>query len=457
MEHDHFRRLSIGAALRNLATGVLTGRLSRRLKIGVVSILLVVIAAGGLLAYRQASRPVVLTAAAGSTDGDVVELMSAISRRLARTNAPVRLRVVDRRTSIDAARTFANGKVDLVVGRGDIGDLSGSETVVVVSYSAVLLMTPPNSTIASVEDLGGRRIGVVGGSINHRVVTALSNAYELERGGTEFAPITADEIPYVLKTGQVDALLFVEPISDKFVTFLRSLFPNTRLKPKVLPIESARAIASVTRIFETYELPKGAVRGSPPVPEDDVPTLRVPYFLLARKGLNDDTVTTLTKAIMEMRRELIGEIPSLSQIGEPSEDSYISLHPGAAAYFNDEVKSFFDRYGDPIFYTLLFLGSLMSVFAALWQYVMREPARDEEPLALLQALDPEVEAAASLTDLRKIEGRIDAILGTALDAFVNDPRGVAEANALQLAVARLERLIARRRANLEDEASARPS
>src|SRR5580698_8981895 len=116
-----------------------------------------------LLAYRYYTRPVTLSVAVGSIDGEAASAMSAIASRLVATNAPVRLKVVDTGTVLEAANAFAAGKVDLAVVRGDVGDLSGAQAVVVVSHVAVLIIAPPGSSIDSIEKLKGRRVGVIGG------------------------------------------------------------------------------------------------------------------------------------------------------------------------------------------------------------------------------------------------------------------------------------------------------
>jgi TRAP-type uncharacterized transport system substrate-binding protein len=78
----------------------------------------------GLSGYRYYTRPVTLTVAVGSTDGEAAKAMSAIASRLVAINAPVRLTVVDNGTAVAAAKTFSSGKADLAVVRGDVGDLS---------------------------------------------------------------------------------------------------------------------------------------------------------------------------------------------------------------------------------------------------------------------------------------------------------------------------------------------
>jgi TRAP-type uncharacterized transport system substrate-binding protein len=125
----------------------------------------------GLLAYRYYTRPATLSVAVGSIDGEAAKAMSAIAGQLVTTNAPVRLKVIDSGTALEAANAFSAGKVDLAVVRGDVGDLSQARAVVVVSHMVVLLVAPPGSTIDSIDKLKGRRVGVLGGDVNTKLST----------------------------------------------------------------------------------------------------------------------------------------------------------------------------------------------------------------------------------------------------------------------------------------------
>src|SRR5947209_13366324 len=132
-----------------------------------------------LLAYRYYTRPVTLSVAVGSIDGEAAKAMSAIASRLVTTNAPVRLKVVDSGTALEAANAFSAGKVDLAVVRGDVGDLSQAQAVVVVSHVVVLIIAPPGSSIDSMDSLKGRTVGVVGGEANSKIVDVLTKEYGL--------------------------------------------------------------------------------------------------------------------------------------------------------------------------------------------------------------------------------------------------------------------------------------
>ena len=119
----------------------------------------VVLATGaGLFAYRYFTRPTTLTVAVGSIDGETAKLMSAMANQFALTGAPVRLNVIDSGTTLGAADAFSADKVDLAVVRGDVGDLSQAQAVVVVSHMVVLVIAPPGSSIDSTDKLKGQTI-----------------------------------------------------------------------------------------------------------------------------------------------------------------------------------------------------------------------------------------------------------------------------------------------------------
>src|SRR3977135_3107326 len=91
-------------------------------------------AGAGLFGYRYFTHPVTLTVAVGSIDGEASKAMSAIASRLVSDNAPVRVKVVDPVTALEAAQAFAAGKVNLAVVRGDVGDFSQGGSVVIVTH-----------------------------------------------------------------------------------------------------------------------------------------------------------------------------------------------------------------------------------------------------------------------------------------------------------------------------------
>jgi TRAP-type uncharacterized transport system substrate-binding protein len=460
MQRAQWQALAIGAGLVAVIVAIATGRLPRWLRVALVLGILALACGGGLYAYRYATHPTTLTVTAGSFDGDAVQLMSAIAARLASTGASVRLKVLDKGSALEAVKAFSAGQADLAVARADIGDLSTAETVVVVTRSVVLIVAPPGSSVTDMDDLKGKTVGVVGGEVNHQVVEALTREYGLDSAQTHFKDLAVADIPQALKSKQVSVLLVVMPITEKYLTMLRNLFPrNAKRTPALIPIESAGAIAAIARYYQSYDLPKGTVQGSPPIPDDDMTTLRVPFYLVANKRLSNDVVGSLAKAIMDTRRDLIGEYPILAQISAPNtdksdadNDTYIPIHPGADAYFGGNAQSFFDKHGDQIFYGSMLLGTLTSLLAAAWKFMTRDEQKPENrPLMRLYALTQQISKAGNEAELAETERRIDDILKGELEKYAAGDADATESAALGLATHRLEHLIAQRRAMLDGQ------
>jgi TRAP-type uncharacterized transport system substrate-binding protein len=436
-----------------------TAELPRWARIALVVAIVTVAAGTGVLAYVYATRPVTLTVAAGSLDGEVVQLTSAIASRLASTNSQIRLKVVDVGNTLAASKALSDATVDLAIVRADAGDLSDARTVVLLTHAIVMIVVPPGSAIDSIDDLKDKTVGVVGGEVNRAAVTALSREFDLAQGKIRFHDLALADVPQAVRSKQVHALLMVTPVSEKYLSTIRSFFPRaSKQTVGLIPIESAGAIAAVTRSYESYELPKGTLRGSPPVPDEDLTTLRVPVYLVAKKKLDSDRVTALTKAVMDVRRDLIAAYPLLAQIAAPStdQDAFIPIHPGAAVYFGGDEKSFFDKYGDQLFYGSMLLGTLTSVLAAAWKFMgFAPPPKGRIPP--LYSLAERIRNAGDEAELMAVEDEIDAILKAELARHGEGDADAAHAATLGLATHRLEYLLNRRRTVLREGPATHPA
>ena len=198
-------------------------RLSLWRRIVVLAGVVVVVTGVSLLGYRYYTRPVTLTVAVGSIDGEAAKAMSAIAGRLAAIKAPVRLNVTDTGTAFEAAKAFAAGTVDLAVVRADVGDLSQAQAVLVVAHMTALIIAPPGSSITSISALKGRTVGVLGGEANARIVEVLTNTYDLARAKVVFKNLALTDVRQALQSKEVGALLVVIPLSAKYLSLVRGL------------------------------------------------------------------------------------------------------------------------------------------------------------------------------------------------------------------------------------------
>ncbi|TDR90197.1 TAXI family TRAP transporter solute-binding subunit [Enterovirga rhinocerotis] len=423
-------------------------RLPLWLRLTMATGLLLIGVAASFGVYRYLSRPVTLTIAV-SEEGHTLQLLNALAGRMAETSKDLRLKVVPTSRMLEAASLFGAGKVDLAVLRADLENQGDARAVAIIAQSVVLLFLPHGSPVEDVDGLKGKTIGVVDGDVNGRIVGAIAESYGFDRA--RFRDLTREDARTALQTRQVQALLVVTPLTYRALATMRAQFGlKSKQRPELLAIDQAAAIAAGARYLESHELPKGTLSGSPSLPDEDLTTLQVPVNIVAQRKLDDATVAALTRFIIDAKGELSGKYPALALLRAPEteKDAYIPLHPGAAAYYEGDEKSFFDRYGDALFYGPMALGGLASLFAGLWRFLaIGAPAPDAHPVVRLVGLLPRIRAATDEAVLDAIEDEIDDIVAPELSDRTErqaDEKG----SDLELAVSRLEQAVARRRRTL---------
>lgn len=188
------------------------------------------------------------------------------------------------------------------------------------------------------------------------------------------------------------------------------------------------------------------MRGAPPIPSDDLTSLRVSFFLVANKSVDAGTITDLTQSLVDVRRDLLSQYPILAQAGAPSTDAnaLIPIHPGAATYYDRNQQSFLDKYDDKLYYGSLLLGSLISIILAAWRFA-NSGGGSKSKLEPLYELGSEIRNARSEAELEQTERRIDDILKAELARSASGEGADGEMAALGLAAQRLHYLMQQRR------------
>ncbi|MFB9264847.1 TAXI family TRAP transporter solute-binding subunit [Bradyrhizobium erythrophlei] len=432
-----------------------TIRLPTSLRIALVAGVVLLIGSAGVIGYRWYVRPTTLTVAVGSIDGEATKLVSAIASKLAQSAGPVRLNLVQTPGPLEAANTFASGKVDLAVVRGDVGDLSQAQAVMVLAHAVVLLVASPGTAISDVTELKRATIGVLGGEANDKVIKVLTDEYDLTRAGVSFKALSSADARHALDAKEVRAIMLIIPLAEKYLSQLRGLFPhNARNGPVMIAVESAGAIAEKERAYESFDVPKGTLRGSPPIPAEDLTTLRTSFYLVAQKKLGADLIGDLAQSVMNARRDLLAELPMLAQIAAPdtAADAYLPVHPGAAAFYDGTRESFLDKWGNAIFLAPMIAGGLASVLAAAWKFIRPAEAKTrQETLDALYALGPRIRETRRASELDEIECEIDRVLRAQRSRAVEGDRAERDVTAVNVAAHRLENLIHDRRIHLASQ------
>jgi hypothetical protein len=178
-------------------------------------------------------------------------------------------------------------------------------------------------------------------------------------------------------------------------------------------IDQADGIAKRNPVFESIDIDAGTFGGTPPTPDDSLKSLSFAEYLVARKSYSDSTIAALAKIIYTSRQALAAAVPGEIKIAAPStdKDADVVAHSGALAYLNDSQQSFFDKYGDDIFYGMLIFPVFGSAIAGLASYLRRD--KRTRRLRLLQRvldLVRKAHAARSLATLEQLQVEADNLV-----------------------------------------------
>src|SRR5205814_6447464 len=132
-------------------------------------------------------------------------------------------------------------------------------------HMVVLSIAPLGSPSDGIDGLKGHTIGVIGGVANAKIVDVLTKEYDLAGAKVVFKNLALTDVRQAIQSKQVSALLVVIPLAEKYLSLVRGFFQLDHKKaPVLISIESAGAIAEAERAFESFDVPKGTLRGSPP-------------------------------------------------------------------------------------------------------------------------------------------------------------------------------------------------
>jgi hypothetical protein len=221
--------------------------------------------------------------------------------------------------------------------------------------------------------------------------------------------------------------------------------------PMFIPISEADALAARRPVYESTEIVAGAFGGNPPRPAESVDTIGFSYYLVARNTLSDQLVGDFAKMLLSARNAILSEFPSARLIKAPEtdKDSAVSVHPGAAAYYDGEQKTFFDRYSDYLYLGVMLISILGSTAAALASRA-RAGARQERYAVLtrLTELMTEARNALTLDRLQAVEDEVERILVDTLQHIEAERPDETWLRGFSLALEQVRHVIAERRAAL---------
>jgi TRAP transporter TAXI family solute receptor len=394
-------------------------------------------------------QPEVLKVAVGPATGDDAKLLAASNHILRRHGDAVRLQVVPVDDPGEAAARLDKGEVDLAVVRSDQALPANGQTVAILHRNAAILLALPGSAIEDVSDLEGKTVGVLRGStVNERLLETVLRHYEVPLTSVTRLLLGPADVLDAAKAKRMDALLVVAPVPSPLVAEALSAVASAGRGPAAfVPIGDAEAIALSDPAFEKLDIVRGSFGGSPPRPAEEITTLAVTYRLMAHEQLSDMVVTTLTRHLFEMRADLAQAVPQANRIEAPetNKGGKLPVHPGAAAYIDNEEQSFMDRYGDWFYIVAMVVGFFGSAAAALTSRLRSKRQDQAERLERLLRIMRDTRAAEDGPALERLEQEADDCFAETLQGASQQEIDTARLAAFSLALDQVRLAIADRR------------
>jgi len=322
-----------------------------------------------------------LRVAASPADAKFVD---ALSEQIAQGHHHLHLKLVPAADPQQAADAIKDGKADLAILPSPADEALKAPVVAILRQNVMALIVPApasgkkgkkSAKIEKIDQLAGRRVGLVtGNEASPGLLRAVLDHYGVPAAKVTVSEIDPKNVAEAIKNNQVDVLFVAGPATGTAISDTVKAASRNGDAPSFIDIDQADGIAKRNPAFDSIDIDAGTFGGKPPAPDDSLKSLSFAEYLVARKSLNDSIVAALAKTIYSSRQALAAAMPGEIKIEAPStdKDADVVVHSGALAYLNDSQQSFFDKYGDDIFYGMLIFPVFGSALAGMATYLRRD-------------------------------------------------------------------------------------
>lgn len=398
---------------------------------GVLTMLGLIFFAGLLaLTVYWTTKATVLRIAVGPEDSNDVVFVQKLAEKFKNDRDSIHLQPIIERGPVTIQDIRGKPEYDLAVVRGNMRLSTDWPVVAILRQNVVALMVPAPGArevkkgpkgksekppkIENIADLAGRRVGIVDGpNGGPELLDVILTHYGVPKDKVVVVHVKAEDLKAAIHDSKVDAVLVAGPATGHMIHDAVVAASHGKEGPKFIEIDQAEGIGKRTPPYDSIDIPKGAFGGVPPQPDDTLTTLSYPLYLVARKTLNSDKIAIFSKLLYTSRQSLAYELPGTIAIESPStdKDSAVLVHPGTADYLGDNQKSFFDKYGDDIFYGMLIIPVIGSGLAGVLSYFRADKnTRRIRQLHRLLQLIKKARTVTSVEQLDALQDEADHIL-----------------------------------------------
>ncbi len=464
-----------------------------------VTILGTLIVAGVVaLGFHYFNEDTLVRIAAGPDGGINVKLVEVMAQKVAKAHDRLKLELVPTSEPEQSAHALLARQADLAILPSTIGKSPDWPVVAILRQNVMALIVPAPTAAAEkatkadktaktdktakkktaaktdktaksdktdqasdggklekITQLAGHRIGIVtGNEASADLLNVVLKHYGVPLDKLQISSIDPANLAAAVGDNQVDVIFVAGPTSGHAISDAVAAATRDGTAPTFIEVDQAEGIAKRDPAFDSIDIDAGSFGGNPPVPDDSLKSLSFPEYLVARESFNHAAITTLARVIYSSRLALAAALPGEVKIQAPStdKDAATLLHPGARIYLNDDEKSFFDRYGDEIFYGMLILPVLGSAMAGFATY-FRGDHRTRRLRLLQRVLDlvRKVPMAPSLEALDKFQRDVDNLVIAIIHQSEQEDYDETMQMSFSMALDQVRFALAERRAALIDE------
>jgi TRAP-type uncharacterized transport system substrate-binding protein len=274
--------------------------------------------------------------------------------------------------------------------------------------------TKDDSNKLKVTQLAGKRIGIVtGNEATPGLLDVVLNHYGVPLDKVQVSQIDPANLADAVRKNTVDVIFVAGSAIGQAISDAVKATTQNGVAPTFIEIDQADGIAKRNIAFDSIDIDAGTFGGVPPTPDDKLSTLSFPEYLVARKSFDHAAIADLAKVIYTSRLAIAAQLSGEVKIEAPKtdKDADALVHQGALDYLNDDQKTFFDRYGDDIFYGMLIFPVFGSAIAGMASY-LRADSRTRRLRLLQKVLDlvRKVHAAQTIQAIEHLQVEADNLV-----------------------------------------------
>jgi TRAP-type uncharacterized transport system substrate-binding protein len=373
----------------------------------------------------------------------------------------VRFALVPVANLAESAKAMESGAVDLALVRSDVSPPVNGQTAAILRRDVVAFIVPGNSSIKDPTNLPGKTVAIPTGvnqDYNSQALDTILSYFNIAPDKVKRLFLPAAEIGAAIHHKRAEAALAVGPIGPGDpVDVVASIARATKQTPEILAIDQADAIVKRFPSFESIDVPAGAFKGRPEVPDDTVTCLAITYRMVVPERMLNVVAGLIGMSILKTKEKLMKTLPVVTQIEAPDTDStspVLPVHPGVAAYLTSGDQSFFDSLQQYLYIVGIPLSILGSLGAVVFGRVTQKKALVDQQQVYRLLVLAEAARTADSTELAKLEEELDAIVAACVNKVAEGASDASQLPISALAIDHTRRSIDRRRRQLDISAAA---